>query len=638
MKKIAFSLIALLSVYVSIAQVDTVFSDYQINEKKRAEKIMAFNANPNTQNYDIKYHKLEVTINPNQYFISGKVTSRFIPTENLNTIVFDLSHQLNVSQVKQGTSTLTFTQSNNQLTIQLAQTVNEGVQGEVEITYSGTPPTTNEAFTKSFHNGTPIIWTLSEPFGSKDWWPCKEDLQDKIENMDIFITSPNQFVSVANGIELSQVQNPNGTKTTHFQHNYPIPAYLVALAVTNYQTFTQTAGTAPNTFPVVNYLYPESYQSVLPQLQQTLLVMDLFEELFGTYPFHEEKYGHAQFGWGGGMEHTTVSFMGSFSRSLIAHELGHHWFGNKITCATWQDIWINEGFAEYMAGLVVEHLDGVPQFTSWKQSKIQNITSAPNGNVYLTQNQANNSDRIFDSRLTYNKGSMIVHMLRDKLGDTVFYQAVQNILNDPLLAYNSATTEQVKTHFENASDLDLDEFFNDWIFNQGYPTFSLSSQNISNGQVELVLSQLSSHTSVSFFEAPVKVKLIASSGDEEIHVLNHTVNNQTFVLETALPNLVEIVINPFQDIICKVGNVTLSNDSYALDKEIKIFPIPTKERFDIEVPSTSQLSFWNLYDTTGKMVLAGTENFANVQSLSNGNYLLELKIDNKYYHKKIVKH
>ena len=214
MKKIAFSLIALLSVYVSIAQVDTVFSDYQINEKKRAEKIMAFNANPNTQNYDIKYHKLEVTINPNQYFISGKVTSRFIPTENLNTIVFDLSHQLNVSQVKQGTSTLTFTQSNNQLTIQLAQTVNEGGQGEVEITYSGTPPTTNEAFTKSFHNGTPIIWTLSEPFGSKDWWPCKEDLQDKIENMDIFITSPNQFVSVANGIEISQVQNGDGTKTT----------------------------------------------------------------------------------------------------------------------------------------------------------------------------------------------------------------------------------------------------------------------------------------------------------------------------------------------------------------------------------------------------------------------------------------
>lgn len=638
MRKIAFTLFAWFCVFVSIAQVDTALADYQINEKRRAEKKMAFNANPNTQNYDIKYHKLEVTIDPNQYFISGKVTSRFIPTENLNTIVFDLAHQLTVSLVKQGTSTLTFSQSNNQLTINLAQTVNQGIQGEVEITYSGAPPATNEAFTKSFHNGTPIIWTLSEPFGSKDWWPCKEDLNDKIENMDIFITSPSQYVSVANGLEVSQIQNGNGTKTTHFQHNYPIPAYLVALAVTNYQIFTQTAGTAPNTFPVVNYLYPESYQSVLPQLQQTLLVMDLFEDLFGTYPFHEEKYGHAQFGWGGGMEHTTVSFMGSFSRSLIAHELGHHWFGNKVTCATWQDIWINEGFAEYMAGLVVEHLDGQQPFTSWKSQKNNSITSSPNGNVYLTESQATNSNRIFDSRLTYNKGSMIVHMLRDKLGDTVFYQAVQNILNDPLLAYNSATTDQVKTHFENASNLDLDEFFNDWIYNQGYPTFHLSSQNVANGQVELVLSQSSSHNSVSFFEAPVKVKLIASNGQEEVHVLNHTVNNQTFVLETALSNLVEIVINPFQDIICKVGNVTLSNDSYTLEKEIKVYPVPTNDRLNIEFPSTTQLSFWNLYDTTGKKVLSGTETFATIQSLSSGNYLLEMKLDNKYYHKKIVKH
>lgn len=638
MRKIAFTLFAWFCVFVSIAQVDTALADYQINEKRRAEKKMAFNANPNTQNYDIKYHKLEVTIDPNQYFISGKVTSRFIPTENLNTIVFDLAHQLTVSLVKQGTSTLTFSQSNNQLTINLAQTVNQGIQGEVEITYSGAPPATNEAFTKSFHNGTPIIWTLSEPFGSKDWWPCKEDLNDKIENMDIFITSPSQYVSVANGLEVSQIQNGNGTKTTHFQHNYSIPAYLVALAVTNYQIFTQTAGTAPNTFPVVNYLYPESYQSVLPQLQQTLLVMDLFEDLFGTYPFHEEKYGHAQFGWGGGMEHTTVSFMGSFSRSLIAHELGHHWFGNKVTCATWQDIWINEGFAEYMAGLVVEHLDGQQPFTSWKSQKNNSITSSPNGNVYLTESQATNSNRIFDSRLTYNKGSMIVHMLRDKLGDTVFYQAVQNILNDPLLAYNSATTDQVKTHFENASNLDLDEFFNDWIYNQGYPTFHLSSQNVANGQVELVLSQSSSHNSVSFFEAPVKVKLIASNGQEEVHVLNHTVNNQTFVLETALSNLVEIVINPFQDIICKVGNVTLSNDSYTLEKEIKVYPVPTNDRLNIEFPSTTQLSFWNLYDTTGKKVLSGTETFATIQSLSSGNYLLEMKLDNKYYHKKIVKH
>ena len=110
----------------------------------------------------------------------------------------------------------------------------------------------------------------------------------------------------------------NGQKTTHFRHSYPIPAYLIAIAVTNYQIYTQQAGTAPNNFPIVNYIYPESMATVQTQLAVTLPIMNLYESLFETYPFAAEKYGHAQFGWGGGMEHTTVSFMGGFDRELIA--------------------------------------------------------------------------------------------------------------------------------------------------------------------------------------------------------------------------------------------------------------------------------------------------------------------------------
>src|SRR5690606_11632306 len=134
--------------------------------------------------------------------------------------------------------------------------------------------------------------------------------------------------------------------------------------------------------------------------------------LFGTYPFHTEKYGHAQFGWGGGMEHTTVSFMGGFSMHLIAHELAHHWFGDKVTCGSWKDIWLNEGFAEYMAGLIVEHLDGEEAFVNWKGSKIGSITSQTNGNLYLTEVQASDSDQIFKSSLTYDNCSIVVHMFR----------------------------------------------------------------------------------------------------------------------------------------------------------------------------------------------------------------------------------
>src|SRR5690606_10981156 len=161
-----------------------------------------------------------------------------------------------------------------------------------------------------------------------------------------------------------------GLKTGGRVHNRLMIKWILLifiLKLPNLWWRLQTAGTSPYTFPIINYLYPENYQSAVNQLAVTLPIMNLFENLFGTYPFHQEKYGHAQFGWGGGMEHTTVSFMGSFSRGLIAHELAHHWFGNKVTCGTWQDIWINEGFAEYMAGLVVASLYGDEPFANWKK-------------------------------------------------------------------------------------------------------------------------------------------------------------------------------------------------------------------------------------------------------------------------------
>ena len=188
------------------------------------------------------------------------------------------------------------------------------------------------------------------------------------------------------------------------------------------------------------------------------------------------------------MEHTTVSFMGGFSRGLIAHELAHHWFGNKVTCGSWKDIWINEGFAEYMSGLVVEHLDGNEAFVDWKRQKINSITSANGGNVYLTEQQALDANRIFNARLTYSKGSMVVNMIRYVLGNEVFYQAMRNFLNDPEIAYGYAVTTQLKAHLEAVSGKDLTEFFNDWVYGEGYPSYQVNAEILSPSQIKIVLS------------------------------------------------------------------------------------------------------------------------------------------------------
>lgn len=638
MKRIIFAFACSFQVLISSAQITTESqNEYRLYEKMAAEKRLDFKQNPNTLNYDVKHHILELTINPANYQVSGTVTTKFIPNENLQTIVFDLSHQLIVSSVTQGLQSATFTQANNELVIQLPQVVAMGTEGVVKITYAGVPPTTSEAFTKSFHSGTAIIWTLSEPFGARDWWPCKQSLNDKIDAIDIFLTAPSNMVAVANGLEQGQVNNNNGTKTTHFKHSFPIPAYLVAIAVTNYQIYNQTAGSSPNTFPVVNYLYPETYNASVSQLAVTLPIMTLFESLFGTYPFHTEKYGHAQFGWGGGMEHTTVSFMGGFSRSLIAHELAHHWFGNKVTCGSWKDIWINEGFAEYMSGLVIEGLDGENQFVTWKSDKINSITSAPGGNLYLTDAQALDSDRIFSGRLTYNKGSMVVHMLRYVLGDEVFYQGMRNFLNDPAIAYNYAVTTQVKQHLETASGKNLTEFFNDWVYGEGYPTYQVSGEIISPTQIKIKLSQTQSHTSVSFFEMPVTLKLIGGGNQSQIVVLQHTQNHQEFIVDTNIGVVNNIQVNPFQDIISKNNTITLSTNNESIENEVKVIPNPVSSSFEVIIPKNTKIKSLILYDARGKLVDSQVTYKYNTENLASGVYFLAIETGKQTFHKKIIK-
>jgi aminopeptidase N len=501
MKKTFLSGFLLFTSFVFSQDTLVLFEKMRASEANSASKIMSVKTNPNTANYDITYHKLEFTINPAVYFISGKITTTYTALSDMSNLTFDLSNTLTVSSVKRGIDNLTFIQSATELQITLPATQPTGTSETVEITYSGKPSSSGfGSFMQSTHGTSPIIWTLSEPFGAMNWWPCKQDLNDKANSIDVYITAPSQYTSVSNGVE-PEAPVINGTdKTTHFHHGYPIPAYLICMAVTNYAVYNQTGGTIPNQYPIVNYIYPEYLTSTVQnELAQTPLILNLYENLFEIYPFHNEKYGHAQFGWGGGMEHTTVSFMVSFGRQLIAHEMAHQWFGDKITCGTWKDIWLNEGFATYLASMVIENFDGQTAFIADKTNMINSITSVANGAVYLTDAEALNVSRIFDSRLSYRKGAMVLNMLRFKLGDALFFQGLKNYLADTNLAYKYAVTSNFQSHLEALYESSLTEFFNDWVYNQGYPTYSIAVQNNFNGTVSLSVNQTQSDASVPFF-------------------------------------------------------------------------------------------------------------------------------------------
>jgi aminopeptidase N len=599
------------------------------SEMKSAAREMNLVVNPNTQNYDITYHKLEFTVNPGVDSISGKITTTYTALANMSSLTFDLSNTLIVSSVKINNVSLVFSQNTNELIITLPTTQILGTQATVEVIYSGIPPQNGFGSFTSTTRGTaatPVLYTLSEPFGARDWWPCKQDLNDKINSIDVYITAPSQYISVSNGVEPEAPVINGGLKTTHFHHGYPIPAYLICMAVTNYTVINQTAGTAPSTYPIVNYIYPESDTSTLrTQLLQTPLILDHFSTLLEPYPYSNEKYGHAQFGWGGGMEHTTVSFMQNFSRGLIAHEMAHQWFGDKITCGTWKDIWLNEGFATYLASLVIERYDSPAAFITDKTNMINSITSLPNGAVYLTETEALDINRIFDSRLSYYKGAMVLNMLRFKLGGALFFQGIKNYLADINLAFKYAVTPNLQTHLEAVYGSSLAEFFNDWVYNQGYPKYAITVQNIATGQAKITVNQTTTDTSVPFFKMPVPIRLTGAGGDSQDVVVNNTINGQQFTV--AVPFLVTgVLFDPKKDIISKLSTATLATADFNFDQSIQLYPNPSSNALSVDLPDGIEIESAIFYTVLGQKILeTKSDKNWDISSFASGIHFLSLK-------------
>jgi aminopeptidase N len=560
-------------------------------EQKHHQSLATFESSGAGANFDIFYHRFEWRVNPSARYISGAVTTYFKAVEGMNTMSFDLDNALKVDSVKQRNLKLLFSQfADKTLVINLPQQLIRGSIDSVTVFYQGVPPQTGfGSFNQRLRGGTkPEIWTLSEPYGSRDWFPGKSDLVDKIDSIDVIVQCPPQYRVASNGLLIRELVVNDTSKLFHWKHRYPIVNYLVAFAVTDYAQYIDKAKLSRgDSMNILNYVYTETLATSQAGSYKVSNAMRLFDSLFVEYPFKKEKYGHAQCGFGGGQEHQTMSFMGNVTDAgLLAHELAHQWFGDKITCGSWQDIWLNEGFATYLTGLYFQYIEPL-YWRNWRTTTLSSATGGTSGSVFVDDTTSVN--RIFSGSLTYSKGGYVLHNLRFKLGDSAFFAGIRRYQNDPSVIYGFARTADLKRNLEAVSGQNLTEFFNDYIYGQGYPSFDVTStQQDFTGTVQVTIKQTQSHPSVSFFETPVSVKLISKrTGKDTTFVFNLTQNNQTFraTFSRDIGNIDSVAFDPELWLLSKnnTNRAVILGATQEIDNQwiTQLTPNPAKENITV---------------------------------------------------------
>jgi aminopeptidase N len=582
-----------------------------------------------SNNFDIHHSRLEWSIDPAVKFINGKCTYDFVMTMASNTITFDLLNTLTVDSVLYHNSSITFQQTpQHGLILNFPATIATNTKDSVTIFYKGVPATLNpEVFYRGTQSGVPVVYTLSEPYGAREWWPCKNNLTDKTDSIDIIITTPGAYQPSSNGVLISNAIVASN-RISHFKHRYPIVSYLVAIGITNYTLNDDTVRVGSNVYPWQSFFYPSAnafHRSREPFAKNAYRI---FSNLFTLYPFASEKYGHTQWDWGGGMEHQTNSFILNTGPNLMAHELAHQWFGDYITCKSWQHIWLNEGFATYSTLLFLQY--GYPDFyRPLLEGTHNNVVSDSTGSVFVAD--TTDEARIFSGRLSYNKGAYVLHMLRWTLGDSAFFKGIRRYLNDPAVKLNFALTSDLQRNMEAESGKNLTSFFQKWIYGEGYPNYHAEWSQNANNFVTVKLNQSTSHPSVSFYEMPVTLLLRGASQGQSF-VVDHRFSGQEFTLN---PGFVvdTVIIDPEYWILSR-RKTSAKKVASTVSNEIKIFPNPSEGQLFVSLvnPTDSKL-YLNMYNAIGQLVYRrdmetnGRDELIEVPmtNLARGTYMLEVR-------------
>jgi len=591
--------------------------------------LLGFNQN---YSYDLVFQRLNFSLDPSVRYIIGQVDYYF---KNANSqISIDLTNALTVDSIIYHNLPVNFSHNNDVITVDLQTTPLD--LDSIKIFYHGEPSNSGfGSFTTSFHgDNIPIMWTLSEPYGAKDWFPTKNNLGDKIDSLEVIITCDSMYRAASNGILVKDTIIGN-KRTMIWKTRYPIASYLVAFAITNYKIYYDTAYIGDTlAIPIMNMVYPEDYENAKEKTPYAARCLEFFSDKFILYPFYKEKYGHAQFGWGGGMEHQTMTFVGGWSEFLLAHELAHQWFGNYITCGSWHDIYLNEAFATYLEGLTAEAGIASYSFNQWLDNARSRVLDNPYGSVYVED--TTDINRIFSYTFSYLKGALFLHLIRWTIGDQAFFSALNSYLQDPTLSYGYALTPELKTHFENACNCDLTKIFNDWLYGTGYPHYDINwTQHYDKLILDIKQNTIGSNVEVFYLNLPILIKTI--DGQDTLIIVKNTALEQIY--EIPIQGFVGQVIFDPEKWIIATANIT-SDISYL---DVKVYPNPTKDNLTIFLLEPNLVKSIFISDLSGRKLITVDQNFNNheinlqLTDLKPGVYTIIVIYESFYQQIKFIK-
>ena len=525
---------------------------------------------PIYQEVDVLHYTIEAAFNlgaafPSTAYLEASTTiNGQAKAETLNELIVDLYDNITINTITlNGTPFTSYIRTQDKIWMDVsADPIQPGEAFDIEISYSHVYGTTYQGLMFRRHcnlphaqcptSASPGVCSVDQPYMSPGWWPCFNVPGDKA-TADIYMTFPDWMTGVANGLLQSEVDNGDGTKTAHWFEQHPLYSDVLAVAMTDYTSWTDTyiSPLDATEMTIYYYAFPEDAAKALNDFAVTKDAMVYFAQSYGEYPFINEKYALVEtLNSQGSIENQTMTSLSynatraAVNWDVIIHELAHQWWGDWVTCATWNHLWLHEGLATYSEILFHEYDSGEPAGPFMAVNYDDGLYDGELADTVYVEDEDLKMPFV-PSGAVYEKGGWVFHMLRSVLGDANFFSALKAY--GAAHAYSTAVTDDLKTAMETAYGSSLTDFFNQWIYTPYRPLYAFVSKTtplVGSYKIDVTLRQTQPHqvqdisgTPIrDYYIMPVQFKVHYMDNTSETFTFDNTQRNQSFeILTTKQP-------------------------------------------------------------------------------------------------------